>query len=337
MVAMSTFLVLLASASALLGPASRTRHPRRPVVAMAVAASDVVVMMNGLPGKMGYSVGEAVVARGMELAPVALTGAEFDGTTVRVADVAVDLRAGGTAEARDDALALKAACEARGKTLVAVDFTVPAAAEKNAEFYAALGIPFVMGTTGADAAALAKSVAGGSHSAVIAPNMSKQIVAMQAVVARAARDFPGAFAGYDLSVVESHQSAKIDTSGTAKAVVASLVALKDEAVWKATDAKVEAAIDAIDRVRDEASQLDGKGGALNRVPADHLPGHAYHTYALTAADESVRFELRHNVNGRATYAEGACDACLFLATKIAEKSPTRLFDMIDVLEAGGMA
>jgi 4-hydroxy-tetrahydrodipicolinate reductase len=33
--------------------------------------------------------------------------------------------------------------------------------------------------------------------------------------------FPGAFAGYGLAVTESHQAAKKDTSGTAKAVVAS--------------------------------------------------------------------------------------------------------------------
>lgn len=36
-----------------------------------------------------------------------------------------------------------------------------------------------------------------------------------------AQNFPGAFAGYKLRVVESHQSTKKDTSGTAKAVVAS--------------------------------------------------------------------------------------------------------------------
>ena len=36
-----------------------------------------------------------------------------------------------------------------------------------------------------------------------------------------ARNFPGVFAGYTLDVVESHQRAKADTSGTARAVVAS--------------------------------------------------------------------------------------------------------------------
>jgi dihydrodipicolinate reductase len=37
-----------------------------------------------------------------------------------------------------------------------------------------------------------------------------------------AQEFPGAFSGYNLSVTESHQRTKADTSGTAKAVVGSL-------------------------------------------------------------------------------------------------------------------
>ena len=37
-----------------------------------------------------------------------------------------------------------------------------------------------------------------------------------------AERFPGCFSGYKLSVVESHQRSKADTSGTAKAVVRSL-------------------------------------------------------------------------------------------------------------------
>ena len=332
--------VLLTTASSLAAPRSvaRAAHARRSAPRMAVAPGDIVVMMNGLPGKMGCSVGEAVVARGMELAPTALTGPDFAGDVVDVAGTKVTLVAGGTDAADAAAVALKADCAARGKTLVAVDFTVPAAAEANARYYAAHDLSFVMGTTGADAGALSKSVLDGTHSAVIAPNMSKQIVALQAVVERAAKDFPGAFAGYALDVTESHQASKIDTSGTAKAVVASLAALQDEQIWSSANAKVSAAIEDIDKVRDEASQLDGAGGLLGKVPAEHLAGHAYHTYGLTSGDGTVRFELRHNVNGRSTYAEGVCDATLFLAAELAKGEPsTRLFDMIDVLRAGAMS
>ena len=55
--------------------------------------------------------------------------------------------------------------------------------------------------------------------AVIAPNMAKQIVGFQAMMAYAAETFPGLFAGYELDIRESHQKGKADTSGTAKAMV----------------------------------------------------------------------------------------------------------------------
>jgi dihydrodipicolinate reductase len=48
-----------------------------------------------------------------------------------------------------------------------------------------------------------------------------QVVAFQQMMQIMADQFPGAFSGYKLSVVESHQRNKADTSGTAKAVVQS--------------------------------------------------------------------------------------------------------------------
>ena len=36
-----------------------------------------------------------------------------------------------------------------------------------------------------------------------------------------AQQFPGAFSGYKMQTVESHQRTKVDTSGTAKAIVKS--------------------------------------------------------------------------------------------------------------------
>ena len=48
-----------------------------------------------------------------------------------------------------------------------------------------------------------------------------QVVAFQATMELMAQQFPGAFSGYKLEVVESHQRTKVDTSGTAKAIVAS--------------------------------------------------------------------------------------------------------------------
>ena len=85
-------------------------------------------------------------------------------------------------------------------------------------------------------------------------------------------------------------------------------------------------------MRDEESQL--KFG----VPASALSGHAFHTYRLTSKDGSVTFELQHNVCGRRVYAEGTADAVAFVASARESQggSKKRLFNMIDVLEAGAM-
>lgn len=79
-----------------------------------------------------------------------------------------------------------------------------------------------MGTTGGDREKLLRDVEESGVYAVIAPNMGKQIVAFQTMMESMAEQFPGCFQGYTLRVVESHQRTKADTSGTAKAVVASL-------------------------------------------------------------------------------------------------------------------
>jgi len=188
-----------------------------------------------------------------------------------------------------------------------------------------------MGTTGGDRLAIDATVENGSHLAVIAPNMGKQIVALQAAIENAAKQFPGAFAGYKLDVIESHQSTKKDTSGTAKAIVSSLISLVEDS---SPDA-VNNAIEAIERVRDTETQLDGAQGRLQKVPSNYIDGHAYHTYSLISPGGDVRFELRHNVNGRNVYAEGTADAVLFLARRLrSADTKKRLFNMIDVLQSG---
>jgi len=91
----------------------------------------------------------------------------------------------------------------------------------NAKFYCDNKLPFVMGTTGGDREQVIRDVEESGVYAVVAPNMGKQIVAFQTMIEIMAEKFPGCFSGYSLRVVESHQRTKVDTSGTAKAVVAS--------------------------------------------------------------------------------------------------------------------
>lgn len=220
------------------------------------------------------------------------------------------------------------AIAAEHPSTVVVDYTHPSAVNANVAAYAAAGLSFVVGTTGGDEAAMRAAVAdapasggGGNAYALIAPNMAKQIVALQAALEAAAAAFPGAYAGYTLSVTESHQSHKADTSGTAKAIVGALGGLG-------------APLDVADivKVRSPDEQVATMG-----VPADALAGHAFHTYRLVSGDGSVRFELQHNVVGRAVYAEGTVDAVVFLAARRQAADPVRVYNMIDVLRAGEMS
>jgi len=260
------------------------------------------VMVCGMPGKMAQIVAETCAKRKLNVIPYSLTGeglSEFNGFTLL-----------GLADRDSRIVALLK----EYPDLIAVDYTHPSAVNSNAEFYVKHKIPFVMGTTGGDREALIALVKRTNHPCVIAPNMAKQIVALQAMLEWTAKNFPGVFGGYNLHVVESHQKTKADTSGTAKALVKSF--LEMGAAGKEP---------IIEMVRDEESQIKKMA-----VPSEHLNGHAFHTYSLDSADNSVHFEFRHNVCGREIYAEGTADAVEFLAKKI-EAGQGGLFDMIAVL------
>jgi len=203
---------------------------------------------------------------------------------------------------------------------LSVDYTHPSAVNGNAEFYVRHQLPFVMGTTGGDRAALMALATKSGLPCVIAPNMAKQIVAFQSLMEMLSSTFPDAFKGYTLSIVESHQKTKADTSGTARAVAESFRKMG----FDFDDSKIE-------MVRDEASQRSRMG-----VPDSALAGHAFHTYALDSQDGTVHFEFQHNVCGRKVYAEGTVDAVQYLASQIAQGTPARCYSMMDILQAGGM-
>ncbi|MDK2972947.1 MAG: 4-hydroxy-tetrahydrodipicolinate reductase [Candidatus Sumerlaeota bacterium] len=202
---------------------------------------------------------------------------------------------------------------------LAVDFTQPDAALANVAFYAEKGIPFVMGTTGFDMEKARALVRDSGICAVIAPNMAIPIILMQEAVAHLAANFPGAMAGHGISITESHQSGKKDTSGTAKALAADFAKLG-----------LPAAVDKITMLRDPERQR-----AEMNVPEEHLGGHAYHSYEITSAGGDVRLGLSHCVNGRRVYARGTLQAVDFLARRIAAREKGKVFTMQDVLKDMG--
>jgi len=285
------------------------------------AQGQAVVMMNGLPGAMGHEIGRACLRRGLQLAEAALAGAgrppacevTEGGQTVAVRLVPAD-----NPEAQRAAVAEMRA--KHGKNLIIVDFTHPSAVDPNVDIYARQKCPFVMGTTGGDREKMLKVIQENDGCAVVAANMSKQIVAFQATMERMAADFPNAFGGYKMDIVESHQSTKADTSGTAKDLVASFNQLGVQPF----------SVDDIQMLR-KSDEQERFG-----VPVEHRDGHAWHTYTLTSPDGSVQFQFKHNVCGRRTYAEGVVDAVQFLAEKVLSGSKKRVFSMIDVLAEGKM-
>ena len=271
----------------------------------------IFVMINGLPGNVAATMTRAALSDPrFQLIPVSLTGPDIRETSCHVDEVSVAL-----IKPSERETAVSKIRQEFGD-FIAIDYTHPSAVNDNARFYIQQHIPFVMGTTGGDRNALETDISNGDIPAVIAPNMAKQIVGFQAMMAFAADQFPGLFAGYSLEIKESHQQGKADTSGTAKAMVGYFNRL-------GLDFKPEQ----IQQVRDPKVQK-----TQWHIPEQYLSGHGWHTYTLTAPDGSALFEFKHNINGRQIYVEGTFDAVLFLKERITNpKDSKRLFTMMDVL------
>lgn len=266
------------------------------------------VMVNGLPGNMAAETAAHILKENrFTLLPYALTGPEITEKTCTVNGHRITLFG---PENRDAIL------EETQRPDVTVDYTHPTAVNANADWYCRKGLSFVMGTTGGDRKKLTETVLHSEVCAVIAPNMAKQIVAFQAMMAYAADHFPGLFNGYTLTIRESHQKGKADTSGTAKAMVSYFNQLG-----------IPFSEEQIQRERDPVVQREEW-----KIPETCLAGHGWHTYSLTSADETVHFQFTHNVNGRKIYALGTLDAVAFLSRKILAGEKGKVYSMIDVLK-----
>lgn len=270
----------------------------------------IKVMVNGLPGNMALVVAENIAADShFELIPISLTGPEISATEINVSENTVKLV---RPDSRDEVIEQ---IKISAGLFIIVDYTHPSAVNDNAEFYCRHNLPFVMGTTGGDRLQLEQTVKDSVTSAVIAPNMAKQIVGFQAMMEYAAKQFPGLFEGYALQINESHQKGKADTSGTAKAMVKHFNALG-----------VPFAEEDIVKERSPEQQKMVWG-----IPEEALSGHGWHTYSLMSADKTVRFEFTHNVNGRKIYAHGTLDAIAYLNDKLRQGAKARVYSMVDVL------
>lgn len=269
----------------------------------------IFIMINGLPGKVACTMaGAALADPRFTVLPLSLTGQDILEETFAMGAARFSLV---KPDIRDKAIQK---VQQQYPFFIAIDYTHPSAVNENARFYARNNIPFVMGTTGGNRKELEQTVNQAAQPAVIAPNMAKQIVGFQAMMEYAANTFPGLFAGYTLEVKESHQQAKADTSGTAKAMVGYFNALG-----------LDFTPEDIEQIRDPIIQEKQWG-----IPREHLSGHGWHTYTLRAQDGSSLFEFKHNINGRDIYVSGTFDAVVFLRSKLGKRGK-QLYTMIDVL------
>jgi 4-hydroxy-tetrahydrodipicolinate reductase len=267
------------------------------------------LMISGLPGNMATKVAENVLkTKDLELLPFAFTGPEIQEKSCKVAGKEIKLiKTSDTAEFER--------IKKSNMPFVIVDFTHPTAINSNVEFYCKQGISFIAGTTGGDRAAIEKCIKESKIVAVVAPNMAKQIVALLEMIKFAAANFPNTFKGYSLEIVESHQQAKADPSGTAVSLIESFNKLG-----------LPFSKEQIKMIRNPAEQK------TLGIPECALTGHAWHTYTIKSADGTALFSITHNVNGRDIYMQGTLDAIRFLEKKINAGEKGKQYSMLDVLK-----
>jgi len=267
------------------------------------------IMINGVPGKVATTImAHALNDERFTVVPYSLTGPGTE-KSVRVGGTDITL------VSPEERQVLMKTIQGEHGPFITVDYTHPTAVNANVVFYCANGLPFVMGTTGGNREQIRADVNNSAIPAVIAPNMAKQIVGLQAMIEYGAKNFPGLFKGYEMTVKESHQSWKADTSGTAKAIIRQFNLLG-----------VDFAEADIDKVRDpEAQKAMG-------IPEEHLDGHGWHTYTLCSPDGGSEFGITHNINGRDIYAEGTLDAVAFVEKKRLAGTKGHCFSMIDVMK-----
>lgn len=168
---------------------------------MEMKAAKISVMVNGMPGPMALEVAKACLDRGFNLLPMGFTGPnQPDHITVQGLKTFVDVELVAGPGISDTAGKALSILKELHPNLVIVDYTHPSAILNNLACYVENDCDFVMGTTGGDSVKMMEIFGKGKNKAVIAPNMAKQIVALQAALQEMSTRFPKSFADYKLTV-----------------------------------------------------------------------------------------------------------------------------------------
>jgi 4-hydroxy-tetrahydrodipicolinate reductase len=155
-------------------------------------------MINGMPGLMAVEVAKECLDRGLNILPVGFTGPSVDTSNIVIDGKArsINIKLIKEPNFNNEIKALKSMYP----DLICIDYTHPSAVLGNVKCYVENGCDFVMGTTGGDPIAIQELLKNSNITTVIAPNMAKQIVAVQATLRDMSLRFPGSFNKYKLSV-----------------------------------------------------------------------------------------------------------------------------------------
>ena len=189
-----------------------------------------------------------------------------------------------------------------------IDFTAPNATARHADFAAASGAAFVVGTTGLEPGHQAMIDAAATRVAVVqASNFSVGVTLLSGLVEQAARLLDS---NYDIEVLEMHHRNKVDApSGTA------LTLGKAAALGRGVD------LDSVsDRVRDGITgpRTEGNIGFATLRGGDVVGDHT-----VIFAGQSERIELTHKAANRSIFANGAVRAAVWAAGQDAGKYSIR--------------
>jgi 4-hydroxy-tetrahydrodipicolinate reductase len=214
--------------------------------------------------------------------------------------------AGGTSRSHPDLVALAA------KSDVIIDFTNAATAQPTAAIMAAVGKPWILGTSGlsaADEAAVGQAAA--KIPVVYASNFSAGVNLVLGLAERMGAALPAD--AYDAEIVEMHHRQKVDApSGTAIGMGRAV------ATGRGVDLR-----DVIDAGRDGHTG-PRKTGAIGFAALRGGQVVGEHSLIFAAASEHI--VLTHRAFDRRTFATGAVRAALWSVSQ-----PPGLYSMMDVL------
>lgn len=261
------------------------------------------IVVTGASGRMGRMLVQHIHASGAARLVAALErpGHDWIGQDVGVAMGGAPMGVAVT----DDPL------EAFAKAQAVIDFTAPAATVGFAALAAQARAAHVIGTTGLDAADLAKISAAARHAVIVrAGNMSLGVNLLVRLTEKVAAALD---ADFDIEVIEAHHGRKVDApSGTA--LMLGEAAAKGRGVVLA---------DVADRGRDGMTGSRRRGDiGFAAIRGGDIVGE--HDVLFAAAGE--RIVLRHVATDRAIFARGALKAALWAQGRVPGE-----YDMMDVL------